>query len=171
MFDRVGMESRRPTVSPWGPVPTGQPASVRPHEAPRSDRQRRPPSRLRDAGPTPVTLDGQQLGQQRVSYPSRYIPVSAWVPFTDGGYRQVEGMAVAWTWQAVKVAWRTGEEEPVEHQAWVWAAAVTPKRLSGPHITDDPRTVAYRPPRQPDPPPTAPEQFRPSVQPPRTRPW
>jgi hypothetical protein len=125
----------------------------------------------------PVSLGGQQLGQQQVSYPSEYVRVHAWVPFTDGTHRYIEGLAIAWTRQAVKVLWRTGGEEAAEFQAWVWAGAVTRSQLPGLHATDNPRTVAYRPPRDPprDPPQrgSAPEPFSPSpaARGPRTRPW
>jgi hypothetical protein len=118
-----------------------------------------------------VSLGRQQLDDQKVTYPSEYVRVDAWVPFTDGTYKRCQALAIAWTRQAVKVTWRTGEEEAIDHHAWVWAVAVRRKSLPGPHITDAPSTVVYRPPRKPAPPREALEPFRPTVRAPRTRPW
>lgn len=121
-----------------------------------------------------MTLEARQLNGQEVTYPPQFLPVLAWVPFTDGTHQQVRALAVAWTRQAVKVAWRTGGEEPTEHQAWVWAPAVRRAPLSGPHATDNPATNVNRRPR-PEPGNSGSSgpvpEFRPSVRPPRTRPW
>lgn len=126
--------------------------------------------RRRDGLPAPVTLGGQELNGQEITYPSQYVPIEAWVPFTDGIHRRIRGFAVGWTRQAVKIAWRTGGEEPVEHQAWVWAPAVSRAQLPGPNPTDNPATNANWRSRSQPPAASAPE-FRPSVRPPRTRPW
>ena len=117
-----------------------------------------------------MSLGGSQLHGQEITYPSQYLRVEAWVPFTDGTHQRVQGMAVAWTRQAVKVAWRSGGEEPVEHQAWVWAPAVTRSPLPGPHPTDNPATNIY-PQRHPERASPPPPSFRPSVRPPKTYPW
>lgn len=120
-----------------------------------------------------MTLEGRQLNGQEIRYPPQYLPVLAWVPFTDGTHQQVRALAVAWTQQAVKVAWRTGGEEPTEHQAWVWAPAVRRAPLSGPHATDNPATnVNRRPGPEPSSGSSGPvPEFRSPVRPPRTRPW
>ena len=173
LFDADEMESRRTAASPAGRMPPGQPhpGSGRTSGDRQAGRAGQAGRSARDIQPRPVSLGREQLGQQEASYPSEYVRVLAWIPFTDGTHKRCEALAIAWTRQAVKVTWRTGEEEAVEHQAWVWAAAITRQPLPGVHITDDPRTVAYRPPQQPASPRQPPEPFRPSVRAPRTRPW
>ena len=118
----------------------------------------------------PMSLGRPQLHGQKITYPSQYIRVEVWVPFTDGTHQRVRALAVAWTEQAVKVVWRAGGEDPVESEAWVWAQAVTRSPLPGPHPTDNPATDVY-PLRRPAAASGPVPEFRPSVRPPRTYPW
>ena len=85
----------------------------------------------------PISLTRTQVGDLPITHAAEFLRVEAWVPHTDGTHRMInDAVAVAWTAKAVRVRWRTGDEDPEEHHAWVWAGAVTRRQLPGVHPTD-----------------------------------
>jgi len=69
----------------------------------------------------PRSLTLEQL-TARSTLPTEPVPVEAWITWEDGVEEQVHGQAIAWTSRAVRVRWGV---PPRQHEAWVWAGAVT----------------------------------------------
>jgi hypothetical protein len=61
-----------------------------------------------------------QMGQLTVSTPAVPNRVHAWVFWEDGVEELVQGHAIAWTKQAVRVKFGA---PPHQHEVWVWAGA------------------------------------------------
>lgn len=70
----------------------------------------------------PRSLAPEQFAAEAITRAAERIPVRAWVLWETGTEELVDAVATAWTSRAVLVAWGA---PPHQHEAWVWAGAVT----------------------------------------------
>ena len=70
----------------------------------------------------PRSLTSEQLTQSSMTAAPEPVRVTAWIVWEDGVEELVVGHAVAWTPRAVHVRFGV---PPHQHEAWVWAGAVT----------------------------------------------
>lgn len=70
----------------------------------------------------PRSLTPEQLHQSSLTTAGEPVRVSAWIVWEDGVEELVVGHAVAWTPKAVLIRFGV---PPHQHEAWVWAGAVT----------------------------------------------
>lgn len=70
----------------------------------------------------PRSLTPEQLHQSSLTTAAAPVRVSAWVTWEDGAEELVVGHAVAWTPKAVLIRFGV---PPHQHEAWVWAGAVS----------------------------------------------
>jgi hypothetical protein len=70
----------------------------------------------------PRSLTAEQLTHSSTTTAVEPVRVTAWILWEDGVEELVVGHAVAWTARAVLVRFGV---PPSQHEAWVWAGAVT----------------------------------------------
>ncbi|WP_211356099.1 hypothetical protein [Lapillicoccus jejuensis] len=82
----------------------------------------------------PRSLAPEQFAAEAITRATGRIPVRAWVLWETGTEELLDAVATAWTSRAVLVAWGA---PPHQHEAWVWAGAVT--RVAPPATPSAPR--------------------------------